>query len=399
SDTTILIQYPLGSVQTSYTVPDGVTEISVCAFKDCPKIEEVILPDSVKTVGRFAFYGCSGITEINIPQNIEEIGGWAFCDCPGITEITIPQGVTGIGGYAFGCYYDDDDDDYVPYDNFTLFCYTGTKGEKYAKEFGIAYVLIDTPKGKAGLKADSVYSVDGGTVYGIAEGTSFDDFTTQFGSKINVKDAKGDEITSGDICTGHTVSFGDNVFSVAVQGDTDGNGKIDSTDYICIKRHILGINGLSGAYKKAADTDMNGKIDSTDYIMIKRQILGVSVICQPVVTDRKIKEDYAKYENEFSPFLADKAENVVIREKYGPYNGAYVMFINFYNAGFPCIITEEKVSTAIFVYSTAQKLTVYKNGRFMTLTEAFENGILSVGDIISLNDAYYKKHPSLKIYC
>ena len=59
-------------------------------------------------------------------------------------------------------------------------------------------------------------------------------------------------------------------------GDVDGNDKIDSTDYILVKRHILKVNELSGDAFAAADMDGNGKLDSTDYIAIKRIILGIT---------------------------------------------------------------------------------------------------------------------------
>ena len=61
-----------------------------------------------------------------------------------------------------------------------------------------------------------------------------------------------------------------------ISGDVDGNGKIDSTDYILVKRHILNVNKLSDEAFAAADMDGNGKLDSTDYISIKRIILGIA---------------------------------------------------------------------------------------------------------------------------
>ena len=56
-------------------------------------------------------------------------------------------------------------------------------------------------------------------------------------------------------------------------GDVDDNGKIDSTDYILIKRHLLKLNTLEGKALKAADANEDKKIDSTDYITVKRMIL------------------------------------------------------------------------------------------------------------------------------
>ena len=67
----------------------------------------------------------------------------------------------------------------------------------------------------------------------------------------------------------------DNFMKVVTKGDTDGNGVVDTTDIIIIKRHILNIKLLSDEFFAAADLDNNGKIDSTDYIIEKRIILGL----------------------------------------------------------------------------------------------------------------------------
>ena len=72
-----------------------------------------------------------------------------------------------------------------------------------------------------------------------------------------------------------TISFGTDEISNILKGDVDRNGKIDATDYILIKRHILKINLLEGIPFIAADMDDNGKLDSTDYIGVKRIILGL----------------------------------------------------------------------------------------------------------------------------
>ncbi|TYQ13027.1 UNVERIFIED_CONTAM: dockerin type I repeat protein [Acetivibrio alkalicellulosi] len=60
-------------------------------------------------------------------------------------------------------------------------------------------------------------------------------------------------------------------------GDVNGDGRINSIDYILVKRYILGIitefateDGL-----KAADVDNNGSINSIDLSYIRRYILGI----------------------------------------------------------------------------------------------------------------------------
>ena len=60
-----------------------------------------------------------------------------------------------------------------------------------------------------------------------------------------------------------------------LKGDVDLSGKVDSTDYILVKRHILNLNKLTGDSFKAGDMDDNGVLDSTDYIKIKLIILGI----------------------------------------------------------------------------------------------------------------------------
>jgi hypothetical protein len=61
-------------------------------------------------------------------------------------------------------------------------------------------------------------------------------------------------------------------------GDVDGNGEIDTTDYMRVKAAFLGTYTLSEEEFWAADVDQNGVIDTTDYIRIKAHFLGDYVI-------------------------------------------------------------------------------------------------------------------------
>lgn len=49
---------------TSVVIPQGVTEISFYAFKNCDKLTNVIIPNSVKGIALYAFNGCSNLTDI-----------------------------------------------------------------------------------------------------------------------------------------------------------------------------------------------------------------------------------------------------------------------------------------------------------------------------------------------
>ena len=118
--------------------------------------------------------------------------------------------------------------------------------------------------------------IDGQTVV-IPVGTNVSFLKEAFYKEPLLKNAKSEEIADGKpVGTGAIAAFGKTEAVFVVKGDTDGNGKIDSTDYIMIKRHILNVNRLDGAFIKSADMDSNNKIDSTDYISVKRIMLGLA---------------------------------------------------------------------------------------------------------------------------
>jgi hypothetical protein len=59
-----------------------------------------------------------------------------------------------------------------------------------------------------------------------------------------------------------------------INGDVDGNGEIDTTDYIRIKGHFLGTYTFDELTLFAGDVTGDGVIDATDYIRIKGSFLG-----------------------------------------------------------------------------------------------------------------------------
>lgn len=86
---------------TSVTLPDGLTEISTCAFESCTNLTHVTVPDSVTKIGNRAFAYCSGLTNIPISNNVTEIGREAFSNCTGLTNVTLPSSLSQIGDVAF----------------------------------------------------------------------------------------------------------------------------------------------------------------------------------------------------------------------------------------------------------------------------------------------------------
>ena len=101
-DKTVLICYPGGKSDTSYTVPDGVKRIEVCAFAWTLYLKNVTLPSSVVTIEAEAFQGSIMLECISMP-GVVTIGDYAFADCP-LKSLTIPAGIDSLGeGAFFGC--------------------------------------------------------------------------------------------------------------------------------------------------------------------------------------------------------------------------------------------------------------------------------------------------------
>jgi len=85
---TTLIHYPAGKVNTSYTIPNGVTEIGSPAFYGGLYLQSVIIPDSVTTLSP-AFQQNHSLRTVTLGSGISEIPGGAFYNNfgAGITEI------------------------------------------------------------------------------------------------------------------------------------------------------------------------------------------------------------------------------------------------------------------------------------------------------------------------
>ena len=56
---TTLVQYPIGSAVTSYTVPSGTKTIAGNAFYYAKSLQSVVFPDSVTAIGDSAFAVCT----------------------------------------------------------------------------------------------------------------------------------------------------------------------------------------------------------------------------------------------------------------------------------------------------------------------------------------------------
>ncbi len=112
-------------------IEDGITEIGWGAFYGCKNMTEVTIAGSVKKIDDSAFEDCDALPSIVVPEGVERIGNLAFFACDQLENVTIPASVSYIDDYAFG-----------ESTGITIYGYTDSYAEKYAKRRGIAFVSI-----------------------------------------------------------------------------------------------------------------------------------------------------------------------------------------------------------------------------------------------------------------
>jgi hypothetical protein len=131
------------------------------------------------------------------------------------------------------------------------------------------------------MTAASEYSMDTTFVYGIHDNTTVASMLTQFANDtLEVLDCNGKVISGSTVVgTGAKINLYQNntvvdTVTVIVLGDADGNGLVDTTDYLRVRANVLGKYTMTDAQRKAADIDGSGIVDSEDSQRIKSYFLG-----------------------------------------------------------------------------------------------------------------------------
>lgn len=84
----ILLAYPSGSTNKSFTVPAGVKFIEDNAFEDSC-LEEIKLPESLVGIDSYAFTGCGSLKNITIPKNVKGLDESVFSGAYSLENVYI----------------------------------------------------------------------------------------------------------------------------------------------------------------------------------------------------------------------------------------------------------------------------------------------------------------------
>ncbi len=82
-------------------IPDDVIAIGNAAFKNCEKLENIIIGDNVKSLGSEAFRGCKSLLKLVLPASVKRIGESSFRDCISLKELVVSNPDVEIGERAF----------------------------------------------------------------------------------------------------------------------------------------------------------------------------------------------------------------------------------------------------------------------------------------------------------
>lgn len=133
-------------------IPDSVTQFGPNAFSACKGLKRVKLSSSVKHLPYCAFYGCESLPSIEVPYGVQTIGADCFNYCTSLTDVSLPESLICIANYAFnndtmlktmafpesiviyGTRPVGFTDANGKRSDFTLQCYSGSMGEKYATD-------------------------------------------------------------------------------------------------------------------------------------------------------------------------------------------------------------------------------------------------------------------------
>ena len=130
------------------------------------------------------------------------------------------------------------------------------------------------------LRDTAPYTQEEGLLKYVSDGTTVQALLAHFeNGALEVQDRKGNPLTAADTVgtgTSLTLYSGDQAVDtlvVVVLGDVDGNGTVDTTDYMRIKASFMGSYAMTEVERCAADVDQNGIMGTTDYMRIKAYFL------------------------------------------------------------------------------------------------------------------------------
>ena len=124
-----LIQYPIASAESEYSIPEGIEKVEGKAFAFCKNLTKINFPISLRIIDESSFTCCDNIRSIFIGRNVELIGENAFMFCSSLNKAYILNDNITIQDNAFGfC------------SMLKISANYGSNAQKYAKRNNIEFI-------------------------------------------------------------------------------------------------------------------------------------------------------------------------------------------------------------------------------------------------------------------
>lgn len=175
---------------------DSITSIGSSAFAGCNNLENITIPKGLTTISEKTFYMCSSLSTMSIPDSVKSIENNAFANCTSLSSVTITENTSKFGTGIF---------DNCNKNNLKIYCMSGSKASKYAKENNINYILQDAPR-KLG-----VMQIPNKTTY-----TEGEDFETEgMILKVTYNDGTSKTIDNYEVIDGKNLTPDKNIITLS----------------------------------------------------------------------------------------------------------------------------------------------------------------------------------------
>ena len=258
---------------TSVTFPNTLDEIMGNAFSNCTSLTEISLPKSLYFIQSNAFLNCTSLKRVDLLNSFIWLYADAFKNCKNLdsvycyteTPFALEEGAFSGTASTLTLYYKSD-----------FVQYWSPNGETTFNSIPIAPFELN----KLQLNSESTYAITQSTLTNVSPKTTVASLIGNFvGGNITVTDKNGNALDIHDtVGTGAKVKLtsGETVLdelTVAVTGDVNGDGNLNSRDLASLQKHVLGTSPLEGAYALAADSNSDSKLNSRDISALQRTIL------------------------------------------------------------------------------------------------------------------------------
>lgn len=152
-----------------------------------------------------------------------------------------------------------------------LMCAAGNKAAVLQDNYNC--VVIDSAEYKSNSSNGSTRTIGNlkltdNIILGIEPEITVTKVKEKFPEIIKLYDTNRSEITSGKLRTGCWAEIPGGTYELALTGDTNGSGTVNSADTDDIMSVIIGEKNLNGCYQKAADYNLDGVVDTKDLVLI-----------------------------------------------------------------------------------------------------------------------------------